>query len=262
MSDGVELMLRAIVRRLAPDWVLFGYRAQRLRTVHRRFANMTTEQAFTEIYATNLWGGEHGTFRSGDGSAREELVRPYVETMKSEFGRIGAQNMTVVDLGCGDFEVGRRLAPLCRCYVGVDIVRPLIDRNRARYGDDRVSFEHLDIVQEEPPQGDVCLVRQVLQHLSNRQIAAVLPKLARYRYCYVTEHHPSADSFSGPNIDKPQGPDNRIPCGSGVFLEEPPFSLPRDRYKLILEAYGHPNEMRIDPGVIRTFRLSSDASRS
>ena len=53
---------------------------------------------------------------------------------------------TFVDLGCGDFRVGRQLLPLCSGYIGVDIVKPLICRNQEKYGNATTRFMHLDIV--------------------------------------------------------------------------------------------------------------------
>lgn len=244
-------------RRLAPEALLSAYRGRRILASQRRASAMSAEEVFTEIYARNAWGGAPGQFRSGDGSALQQLVRPYVEVMRQELARIDAQMLTVVDLGCGDFEVGQQLADLSGRYVGVDIVRPLVERNRARYAGSRITFEHRNIIESELPTGDVCLVRQVFQHLSNREIAAVLPKLGGYRYCYVTEHHPSPGRLSKANIDKPHGSDIRVIRRSGVFLDEPPFCIPREKYRLILETPGVPNEIRVDPGVIRTYLLTS-----
>jgi hypothetical protein len=64
-----------------------------------------------------------------------------------------------------------------------------------------------------------------LQHLSNAQIAAVIPKLHRYRWLIVSEHVPDAEGFTA-NRDKPMGPGVRERFGSGVMLTAPPLSLP------------------------------------
>lgn len=75
----------------------------------------------------------------------------------------------------------------------------------------------MNIVEDDLPRGDVATVRQVLQHLSNTQIGAALPKLARYKHVIVTEHVPRG-SFR-PNVNKAMGPelDLRRPLAS--FLE-------------------------------------------
>jgi hypothetical protein len=74
------------------------------------------------------------------------------------------------------------------------------------------------------PPADVCLVRQVLQHLTNDDIHRALPHLRAYPYVVVTEHLPVA--MARPNANKRPGPGVRATRGSGVVLHEPPFSWP------------------------------------
>jgi len=72
------------------------------------------------------------------------------------------------------------------------------------------------------PDADLCLIRQVLQHLSNAEIHAVLENISHYKYALISEHVPkSPKSF---NRDKPHGPDVRAYFGSGIYLERKPFS--------------------------------------
>ena len=109
---------------------------------------------------------------------------------------------------------------------GVDIVPDLIEHNRANHGSERASFVCLDIVDGPLPAGDLCLLRQVLQHLNNEEIATVLEKLTNYKWVLVTENV-SAGGMKFPNVDHVHGPDTRLVEGSGVFLTEPPFSWSR-----------------------------------
>ena len=109
-------------------------------------------------------------------------------------------------------------------YVGIDIVEELIEHNRRVYGSTNVSFRTLDIIEDPVPDGELCLLRQVLQHLSNEQIQKVLRNLRGYRYVLVTEHYPAPESFTRPNVDKPCGEDVRIYDGSAVYLDLPPFN--------------------------------------
>jgi hypothetical protein len=96
------------------------------------------------------------------------------------------------------------------------------------------------------------MLRQVLQHLSNRQIQAILPKLARYRWVIVTEHLPSERSRVVANLDKVHGSHVRIADRSGVYLDQPPFSLPANSMRTILEMPGVGMPDGVDPGIIRT----------
>jgi Methyltransferase domain len=253
-------LVKSAIKTVLPKSIMRAYNdyvRAKLTDLHGR---MTTEEVFTEIYSRNRWGGSSGTFCSGPGSHDVAVVSPYVACVTAELDKIGAASMTAIDLGCGDFSVGRQLAAACGRYIGVDIVKPLVAHNNTSYGDHRIAFCHANIVEDELPEGDICFVRQVLQHLSNDQIATVLPKLNNYRWCFITEHHPSADRLDRPNEDKTHGGDIRISGRSGVFLEEPPFAIPATRYKLLLEVPGIAPIDAADRGVIRTYLLTRDCS--
>lgn len=218
---------------------------------------MSTEEVFTDIYARHKWGGTDGEFSSGAGTRNDGIVGPYVAAVRRWLEEIDAGTLTVVDLGCGDFHIGRQLADLCLQYIGVDIVAPLIQHNTRAFGTDRIAFKHLNMLADPLPDGDVCFLRQVLQHLSNEQILTVLPKLEKYRWTVLTEHHPSPGRFRRFNIDKPHGGDVRVFEGSGVFLDQPPFAVPRQKLRLMLEVEGHGFAPGMDPGLIRTFLLGN-----
>jgi hypothetical protein len=252
--------VKSALRKALPKNIVSAYDGYRQEKLNRRNGRMTTEEVFTDIYASNRWGGRSGTFNSGDGSHQIAVVAPYVARLTAELRDIGAESMTVIDLGCGDYSVGRQLSPACGRYIGVDIVKALVAHDQATFGDYKVSFRHANIVEDPLPEGDVCFVRQVLQHLSNDQIAAVLPKLGKFRWSFITEHHPSIGKVLEPNKDKPHGDNIRISRGSGVFLEQPPFSVPAARYRLLLEVPGVLPIDGTDPGMIRTYVLAGDAA--
>ena len=165
----------------------------------------------------------------------------------------GFKGLTFVDLGCGDFRVGKQLLPLCSSYIGVDIVKPLIHRNQEKFGNATTHFMHLEIVEDELPDGDVCFVRQVLQHLSNQQIISVLKKLKKYKWVFITEHYPTDNNAIKPNIGMVHGADVRVYNNSGVYLSEPPIELPKQSLNKILEVPGVGLWKGYDQGVIRTF---------
>lgn len=250
--------LRSATRKMLPRSIMSAYDEYRQGKLSHRNESMTTEEVFTDIYAKNRWGGAPGTFNSGNGSHDVDVVLPYVTAIKSELESIGAKSMTAVDLGCGDYSVGRRLSPLCGRYIGVDIVKPLVTLNESRFGNEHISFVHANMVEDALPKGKVCFVRQVLQHLSNAQIAAVLPKLDQFSWCFITEHHPSPGKLRDFNVDKPHGDSIRIRRGSGVFLDHSPFNIPQSRLRLILEVPGVLSLDGSDAGVIRTYLLQQD----
>jgi hypothetical protein len=245
--------MKSFVRKLIPHFLLKRYsRLKRLRE-QRQNRNKTAEEVFTEIYEKNKWGGSQGEFYSGSGSANEQAVSAYIAMVSKLATSEKFLGLTFVDLGCGDFYVGKQIIPLCSSYIGVDIVKPLIQRNQVAYGNAQTKFMHLNIVEDELPDGDVCFVRQVLQHLSNQQIVAILQKLKKYRWIFITEHYPTDNNAIIPNVDKVHGGDVRVFDNSGIYLIEPPFELPTQELKEVLEVPGVGLGKGNDPGVIRTF---------
>jgi SAM-dependent methyltransferase len=240
-------------RQLVPQSLVEAYRHVRRMAERQRNRGRTTEQVFTDIYRQNKWGGMPGELSSGDGSADQAVVSAYVEMITARAASEGFAGLRFVDLGCGDFRVGRQLLPLCSSYVGVDIVEPVVRHNQQNHGNASTNFMHLDIVSSPLPEGDVCFVRQVLQHLSNAQISAVLAKLSAYRWVFITEHCPSDRHGVLPNKDKPQGGDIRAYDNSGVYLDEAPFSLPGDRLAKVLSVPGIGLSHGADQGEIVTY---------
>ncbi|MEE8113801.1 MAG: methyltransferase [Nitrososphaerales archaeon] len=245
--------IKSLVLKLIPQSLLERYNRLKLLRVQRKNHNKTAEEVFSEIYEKNKWGGSKDEFYSGSGSYDEQLVSAYISMISEKASIEGFKGLTFVDLGCGDFRVGKQLLPLCSSYIGVDIVKPLIHRNQEKFGNATTHFMHLEIVEDELPDGDVCFVRQVLQHLSNQQIISVLKKLKKYKWVFITEHYPTDNNAIKPNIGMVHGADVRVYNNSGVYLSEPPFELPKQSLNKILEVPGVGLWKGYDQGVIRTF---------
>jgi hypothetical protein len=251
----LPMNLKILLKRWLPEAWLKSYRKVQRAEEHRRNATKTTEQVFTEIYAQKQWGPSSEEFESGAGSADERITTTYVAAIREWLRRIGSEEMAIVDLGCGDFRIGRQLVDFCACYVGVDIVKPLIEHHARVFASAKVRFLHRNILEDSLPDGDICFLRQVLQHLSNHQILTVLHRVQKYRWAVITEHHPSSSFCRAANLDKPHGADIRLFQRSGVFLDQPPFNIASSRLELLLEIEGHPFPGWNDPGIIRTYVL-------
>jgi hypothetical protein len=198
------------------------YRATKLDS---ELAGRPLAALFETVYREKLWGNTSSSeYDSGPGSHDPAVVEPYVEATRRFLESLSIKP-NVVDLGCGDFEVGSRLRRYCARYVACDVVPSLIARNAECFPTSGVDFRVLDIVDDPLPDGDVVVIRQVLQHLSNAQIGKVIPKLSKYRWLILTEHLPSDLRFI-PNKDKSAGPGIRVRLGSGIVLTAPPFRLP------------------------------------
>ncbi|MFZ1742801.1 MAG: class I SAM-dependent methyltransferase [Pontixanthobacter sp.] len=245
--------MKALLRVLIPMMVLGYYRRFRRRLAQKKNAKKTAEEVFTKIYEENKWGGAKGEFCSGAGSLDVKVVAEYTDLIFGQASTEGFRDLIFIDLGCGDFRVGEKLLPLCGKYIGVDVVEPIVSRNQKKFGSATIRFLHLDIVRDELPDGDVCFVRQVLQHLSNEQISVVVKKLRKFRWVFVTEHYPTDNDAIIPNVDKVQGSDIRIYDNSGVYLSEHPFNVDaRELTELLCVPSPGPQDGN-DHGVIRTF---------
>jgi SAM-dependent methyltransferase len=247
--------MKSFIRSLLPIKLIKYFYLSKILLIQQKNRRKNVEDVFTEIYQMNKWGSQNKEFSSGSGSYNEEIVSPYIEMISQKAVSENYLGKVFVDLGCGDFNVGKKLIPFCSEYIGVDIVKPIILRNQEKYGNDSIKFIHLDIVKDELPDGDVCFVRQVLQHLSNRENLEIIRKIKKYRWVFITEHYPTNNENIIPNIDMIHGSKIRVYDNSAVYLSEPPYKLPEEELEEVLAVDG--NELMaikgFDPGIIRTF---------
>lgn len=187
------------------------------------YKGMDRRQAFEYIYNRNKWGGVKGEFYSGIGSHDELYIKAYVSLI-NEFVR--QHNIdSMVSLGCGDFYVDSQIVNDNIHYEGVDIVESMVKSHDEKYGSDNIHFQCLDIVEDRLPDGELCIIRQVLQHLSNSEIKEVLIKIKKYKYVIITEHITAKEKAKVFNVDKVHGQHIRIYDDSGVYFDEPPYNL-------------------------------------
>jgi len=187
---------------------------RRVAALLRRVRLGRREEIFATPYAYGYWGRiQSQPYFSGTGSLPEN-VGPYLRLV-SEYIRANAIR-SVVDLGCGDFRASRALDLNGASYLGVDIVSSLIDYNTRHFGTDRVRFARLDVGREGLPAADLCLIKQVLQHWSNADILAILPRLDVYDHVLILDGWLAARATPGRNPDIPTG--GRARHG-GLYLE-------------------------------------------
>jgi hypothetical protein len=138
-----------------------------------------------------------------------------------------------LDLGCGDFSVGNRLADLAQHYYACDVVPDLVLRNRRLFARPNLSFHILDGVTGALPAGDVVIVKQVFQHLSNDQIAAIVRKLSQYATWIITEHVAAGEFL--PNRNMQSSGYTRLEMKSGIVLTEEPFRVQPKASEILCE---------------------------
>jgi hypothetical protein len=188
----------------------------------------SNREIFSHVYQNKLWGvaspENESPFYSGPGSSDPDIVDPYVETVKRFFASLPTKKKAV-DLGCGDFRVGSRILDSFDSYTACDVVPELVQFNQLYWRHLPVEFLVVDLVKDEIPTGDVLILRQVLQHLSNDDISKITQSIPRdFSYLLLTEHLPSENNFLA-NRDIVSGTDIRLGSGSGVVLTQPPYSM-------------------------------------
>ncbi|MUP44690.1 class I SAM-dependent methyltransferase [Gramella sp. BOM4] len=181
-----------------------------------------TKEAMEQVYHRKLWGTGDSEFFSGSGSHQTELTEPYIKVV-GDFLNSFTEAPIVCDLGCGDFNVGRKLVKFAGRYIAIDIVEPLIKYNTEHFRQENLEFHCLDIAKDRLPSADIVILRQVLQHLSNAEVHTILKKLSVYKYLILTEHIPEGDFI--PNKDIISGQGIRLKKQSGVDITASPFNF-------------------------------------
>jgi len=210
--------------------------------------NMENDLIFDKIYKEGLWGvNSDGVSISGTGSHENKIIYPYIINIIDFL--LEKRPLNIVDLGCGDFHIGKYFTAYVNQYIACDVSKVVLERNKNKFSSlSNVDFRFLDLSKNDLPEGDVCFVRQVLQHLSNADILNFVNKVnlnKPYKYLIVTEHLPKDRNFDA-NLDLKSGRAIRLFVNkSGVVLHKPPFNLSFTKDSNMLDVYQY-------GGVIKT----------
>jgi len=157
------------------------------------------EAIFTNIYEKSIWGNNNNDDykgSSGDGSGLEYNQFTYVPFLKTFIAEKNIQS--VVDLGCGDFRCGPLIYDdLDVSYSGYDAYSKVIDHNSNTNSTQKYKFVHLDFFnkKEEIETGDMCILKDVIQHWSVHDIHQFLDYLTeskKFKYILIVNccHQP------------------------------------------------------------------------
>lgn len=166
---------------------------------------------FGRIYASDHWKGG-----SGEGST-DRASAPYRAVVER---LIGSDDVaTVVDVGCGDWQVGSLVDWSPVRYTGVDVVDSVVESDRDRFGSPRVGFVRCDARHDLLPRADLLLAKDVLQHWPTADVQSFLRRsLPAFRYVLLTNDVSSVYWPTGVNEDIALG------AWRTLDLERPPFS--------------------------------------
>jgi hypothetical protein len=168
------------------------------------------EKAFTNIYINKIWG--NNGVRQYDGSSGHGSVisfnkDTYVPFLKKFITDNNIKNVT--DLGCGDFKCGKIIYhDLNVIYTGYDVYEKIVVFNSNFFSLPKYSFRYLDFCnnKESIATGELCILKDVLQHWSLDNIYSFLDYLVEHKIfkyilicncCFQTDDADADDTKDG-----------------------------------------------------------------
>ena len=136
-------------------------------------AENQTEKVFTHIYTLGEWD-ESGFSLSGSQVEITQVYMDYLQNFLREH-----EIHSVVDLGCGDWAFSRYIDWKGIEYLGIDIVKSVVERNQRLFTQPNVTFIYADALNMELPEADLLLCKDVFQHLPNHARHHANPKTIR-----------------------------------------------------------------------------------
>ena len=192
-------------------------------------------EIFSRIYKEGEWGkNSNGEGISGMGSIPSNAM-PYL-LMLQEF-IIKYQIHSVVDVGCGDWELSKLIDWGTIKYSGYDAADKVIENDISRYANANRTFIACDAIHANLPKADLLICKDVLQHLPNSYIRDFITQFGKFKYCLITN-----DIDFGPEYDRRLNVDIPMGRGRAIDLTKPPFNvvgIPFMRYI----SDGHTKEM-------------------
>ena len=179
------------------------------------------KEKFTDIYHKNKW--KSNLTRSGTGSTPEQ-TKELIKLLPHLFQDF--QITSIVDCPCGDFSWMRKIDLKEIEYVGYDIVKEIIEKNKSLYLSDSTSFDVLDVTEKSFKKRDLIFVRDLFVHFSYKDIFKALINIKKSNSNLIlTTNFPEIKS----NYDIATGQ------WRGINLLLPPFNFP-DPIRIVHES--------------------------
>ncbi len=216
-----EIYLNYVASKYPATYVL-----EKVHTLPYPVVSENCQTVFSPLYKT-LWSkvslssGEHKNDISINYEMYDFQLVPYLTYIKQLRNSISNEKVTIVDVGCGIFKSLFSYIPWKQNdnYIGIDCVESVILYNKKHHNNH--TFEHLDATNQVLPDGDICLVRNMLGYLSHNYVHMILYQLQqKYKYVLITDIVPNNQTKT--NINKTT---NTYFNKTGFWLESPPFTM-------------------------------------
>ena len=162
---------------------------------------------FGKIYAERIWGRG-----SGYGSSRS-ATRKYRAFLTNFITDNDVES--IVELGCGDFQVMKLVVKKGIKYTGYDVVSDVINNNRSKFESSNIQFQLLSDYSA-LDSGSLLICKDVLQHLPTQECKKIIREVypqylhvlvtncIRHRNSQSVNENIQTDSFT--NVDLRQSP--------------------------------------------------------
>tara|TARA_B100000029_G_scaffold441255_1_gene458933 strand:- start:1204 stop:1896 length:693 start_codon:yes stop_codon:yes gene_type:complete len=186
---------------------------------------------FKFIYKTKYWQNIKDGSLSGSGS-NKDTTKHLINDLKKF---IKTNNVdSILDIPCGDLKWISNIDLNNKIYIGADIVPDLIEDNIKNYQKKNITFKCLDLKNDILPESDLIIVRDLLFHLTIKDIKKCLQNIVdhNFKFVAITNHE-----VKGSNKNTFFG-DRWRP----INLLESPFNLPNPDYKLSDYSSNNPHD--------------------
>jgi SAM-dependent methyltransferase len=153
---------------------------------------MSRSEKFDKIYNESHWG-----YKSGPGSD-PDFAKPWIDIVNSFLEKNDVS--TVIDVGCGDWRIGKHLNLEGKDYTGVEVSTVMFSETVLNSADN-IKFINGDFQTLDIHHADLIIIKDVLQHLSNSSIYTMINKImekSRYAlFCDDMLEENNIDDFDG-----------------------------------------------------------------
>jgi len=179
-----------------------------------RFGRYDHRKVFEHIFDSRYWGDKESVSGMGSSMSQTEHIRRELPELMRRH-----QLQTLFDAPCGDLHWMRLILEQHDIdYIGGDIVPGVVETARANCPSEKASFRVFDIMSDPFPEADLWLCRDVLFHLSYKNIFTALENFSRSTIPYILVTTHTAPDVVNRNIVT--GDFRRID------LFKPPFNFP------------------------------------
>jgi SAM-dependent methyltransferase len=142
---------------------------------------------FDKIYENSYWGKGSG------GGSSPEATQPYKVFLEDFIRQHDIKS--IVDLGCGDWQFSQFLDFGGATYIGIDASKSVIKNNQKSFSRPGVSFADLPKDYNDLPDADLLVCKDVLMHLSTKEVQDILSILPNFKHALITNDIPCASAF-------------------------------------------------------------------